>query len=79
MDARIQAILEPMLVNLRVLDGELLRLMRSDLFTADDACFQLIEQVNEACFANLQTVESLRRRLAGNAFVIPPDMMASLE
>lgn len=79
MDARIKDILKSLLGTSRVLDEELLRLVRSEVFTANAECLQWMAEIEQSCLSTLDVIEMLRQKLAGNAFVIPPDVMATLE
>jgi hypothetical protein len=79
MDPRLQGILKSLLLNIDVLDGQLLSLLRSEQFRANEDCLFLIARIRESCTATLQCVDSLERTCQGSAFIIPPEVLASLE
>lgn len=79
MDARIKDILESLLGTTRVLDEELLRLARSELLTPTPQCLQQMARIEQTCLSTLDVIEILRQKLASDAFIIPPDVMATLE
>ena len=79
MDDRLQDILRSLLVNIEVLDNELMRFMRCELFVADGTCPGLIENIRDTCISTLQNIQSLERKLQGNAFIIPANVAATLE
>jgi hypothetical protein len=78
-DPRLLGILKSLLLNIDVLDGQILSLLRSEQFRANDECMLLITRIRESCTATLQCVDGLERAARNNAFVIPPNVMASLE
>lgn len=79
MDHRLRDILKSLVVNIEVLDEELVRFARSELFVPDGECLGLIEHIRDACMATLQNVQSVERKIQGSAFVIPPTVAATLE
>lgn len=79
MDSRIEDILESLLGTARVLDEELLRLARSELLTATPQCLKWMAAIEQNCLSTLDVIETLRHKLASDAFVIPPDVMVTLE
>ena len=79
MDHRIEDIFESLLVNIETLDNTLMSVSRSEILAGDEKCLGLIENIREACISTLQSVQSIERKLQGNAFVIPKDALAALE
>jgi hypothetical protein len=79
MDPRLQGILKSLLLNIDVLDGQILSLLRSEQFRPNEDCIHLVNRIRESCTTTLQCVDSLERAARSNAFVIPPNIMASLE
>lgn len=79
MDHRLQGILRSLLLNIDVLDGQILSLLRSEQFHPDEDCTHLIHRIRESCTSTLQSVDSLERAARGKAFVIPPHIVATLE
>lgn len=79
MDKRLHGILNSLLLNIDVLDGQILSLLRSEQFRPQEDHAQLINRIRESCSTTLQCVDSLERAARANAFVIPPDVMASME
>jgi hypothetical protein len=79
MDSRLQGILKSLVLNIEVLDGQIHSLLRSEQFRPNEDCMHLVARIRESCTTTLQCVDSLERAARGNAFVIPPDVMASLE
>ena len=74
MDDRIEDILKSLLCNIETLDATLMRISRSDVFTADNRCFGLIEQIRDGCISTLQVANAIEHRLQSSAFVIPPHL-----
>lgn len=79
MDARIEEILGALLGTVKVLDEELLRLAQSELITATPQSLKWMVAIEQNCFSTLEVIETLRQRMASSAFVIPPEVMATLE
>jgi len=71
--------LKSLLLNIDVLDGQLLSLLRSEQFRANEDCFLLIARIRESATATLQCIDSLERTCQSNAFIIPPEVLATLE
>ncbi len=79
MDARLQDILKSLATMVNVLDEELMRMERNEQFQPNEQCLRLLLKVEGSCLSTLETVESLRKKLASSAFIIPPEMMRALE
>jgi hypothetical protein len=79
MDRRIYGILKSLLVNIDVLDSQVMGLLRSEQFRPDEDCMRIVEHIRTSCTTTLQSVESLERAFQGSAFVIPKDVMTTLE
>jgi hypothetical protein len=61
MDPRLYSILNSLLMNIDVLDGQLMSLLRSEQFRANDECIYLINRIRECCGTTLQCVTSLEQ------------------
>lgn len=79
MDKRMDDILDSLLRNIETLDDTLMRMHRSELLYPTESSFGLIEHIREACISTLQVAQSMERKLQGATFIIPADVMATLE
>jgi hypothetical protein len=79
MDQRIEDIFTSLLGNIETLDHTLMTMDRSELLFGDEKCLGLMEHIREACISTLQNVQSIERKVQGNAFVIPVHLQARLE
>lgn len=79
MDKRLREVLELLVQNIHVLDDELMRLTRTEQFTATEQCMPLIEKIRDGCIGTLQNVQTLERKFQRSAFIIPEDMLPTLE
>lgn len=71
MDAKLKNIMEAMLNMSVALNGELVRLTRTDQFTDDVECIRLIENLRSNYTESLQNLYTLERRIHASG-LLPP-------
>lgn len=67
MNPKLETILEALMINAEVLNGELFRLSRTDQFKPTPRGFQMVEQLRERYLCGLQNLQTVERRLQQRA------------
>jgi hypothetical protein len=73
MDAKLRTILEAMLKMSIALNGELVRLTRTDQFSENPECVQLIENLRSNYTESLQNLYTLERRIHASGLTPPKE------
>ena len=73
MDAKLKNIMEAMLNMSVALNGELVRLMRTDQFSEDTESVRLIENLRSNYTESLQNLYTLERRIHASGLIPPPE------
>ncbi len=73
MHYQLRSVLEAMLKMSGALNGEMLRLCRTDQFTDTPDCLQLIEELRGSYMEGLQNLRTIERRIMANGLRPPPE------
>ena len=73
---KLQEILGTLLLNIETLNDEIQRLARSEQFTSDASCVDLMEEMRGACMCSLRSIRSIERVLARRGGGNPADVIS---
>ncbi len=63
MDTRLLQVLDSLLINMEVLNGEVARLLRNEQLTPGGKSLQMIERIRGECTASLQNLRTVERQI----------------